>query len=229
MNRRRFRKPAITLSLFPFLAVLVCTMGALIVLLVIVIHKARVEGIASEEESVAEQQARAEELAELSIQKEDTEWRRSELEKQRAALQQQASDQRLQLSHLEDHIRRLEERWKAARAQVTALQRLADAKSSSAEDTDSKVRELEAIVAQRRAELDEAEREAAGRERAYAIIPYDGPNGTKRRPIYIECTDQGIVLQPEGIVLSPADFEGSLGPGNPLDAALRTTREYIAR
>ena len=36
-------------------------------------------------------------------------------------------------------------------------------------------------------------------------------------------------LQPEGVVLRPEDFDGPLGPGNPLDAALRTTREYLAR
>ena len=71
--------------------------------------------------------------------------------------------------------------------------------------------------------------EVARRPRRFAIIPYDGPHGTQRRPIYIECRENGIVLQPEGIVLTPEDFAGPLGPGNPLDAALRTTREYLAR
>ena len=40
MIRRRFRKQAVTMALFPFLAVLVCTMGALIVLLVMVVQQA---------------------------------------------------------------------------------------------------------------------------------------------------------------------------------------------
>ena len=42
MRRPRFRKPAVKMSLFPFLAVLICTMGALIVLLVTVVQQARV-------------------------------------------------------------------------------------------------------------------------------------------------------------------------------------------
>ena len=35
MKRRRVRKPAVGVSLFPFLAVLVCTMGALIVFYIV--------------------------------------------------------------------------------------------------------------------------------------------------------------------------------------------------
>ena len=56
-----------------------------------------------------------------------------------------------------------------------------------------------------------------------------GPHGTRRRPIYIECTLEGIIIQPEGFVLLPDDFHGPLGPGNPLDAALRTIREHLAQ
>ncbi len=65
------------------------------------------------------------------------------------------------------------------------------------------------------------------RNRSYAIIPYEGPNQTHRRPIYIECLANAIVLQPEGIALTGSDFEGPLGPGNPLAAALRAAREYL--
>jgi hypothetical protein len=83
-------------------------------------------------------------------------------------------------------------------------------------------------VAQKKKELEDKQKQKSG-EKWYALIPYDGPHGTRRRPIYIECTDIGIVLQPEGVVLLPDDFRGPLGPGNPLDAALRTIRERIAQ
>ena len=43
-----------------------------------------------------------------------------------------------------------------------------------------------------------AKSKLAKRPTSYAIVPYDGPNGTHRRPIYIECTAQGVILQPEG-------------------------------
>jgi hypothetical protein len=65
------------------------------------------------------------------------------------------------------------------------------------------------------------------RPRSYAIIPYEGPNKTLRRPIFIECTADSVKLMPEGIELAPSDFEEPLGPGNPLAAALRAAREHI--
>ena len=43
MRRKRFRKPVTNMSLFPFIAVLICTMGALIVLLVLFVQQARVQ------------------------------------------------------------------------------------------------------------------------------------------------------------------------------------------
>ncbi|MBB76057.1 MAG: hypothetical protein CMJ75_16240, partial [Planctomycetaceae bacterium] len=45
MRRRANRKPETRVALFPFLAVLVCTMGALIVLLVLVVQQARVQAV----------------------------------------------------------------------------------------------------------------------------------------------------------------------------------------
>ena len=56
---------------------------------------------------------------------------------------------------------------------------------------------------------------------------YEGPNQTRRRPIYLECRDDAVMLQPEGIALSESDFEGPMGPGNPLATALRAAREYM--
>src|SRR5690606_6823218 len=78
-------------------------------------------------------------------------------------------------------------------------------------------------------ELAAARERAAQQKRTFTIIPYPGPNGTTRRPIYIECTERGIILRPENVVLRPEDFDGPLGPGNPLDAALRAIREYYMR
>ena len=36
------------------------------------------------------------------------------------------------------------------------------------------------------------------------------------------------MLEPEGIVFTDNDFAGPLGPGNPLAAAVRAAREYMA-
>ena len=60
---------------------------------------------------------------------------------------------------------------------------------------------------------------------SFAIIPYDGANGTRRRPIYIECGPDRVTIEPEGIVLTIEDFAGPDGPGNPLATVLRAVRD----
>ncbi len=223
MTRRIYRKPKVNVSLFPFLAVLVCTMGALIVLLVLVVQQARVQAtVIADPGPTAEEleQARQFELA-----REDSDWRREILEDQRAALTRQQADHRLQLSHLEDHIRRLEAQWGRLKADAKNL--VADSAGPEAAAANAELAQLRAAIDEARQALEDAKLEAAQRPRSFAIIPYRGPHGTQRRPIFIECTGRGIILQPEGLVITGADLRGPLGPGNPLDAALRATREYL--
>ena len=69
MKRFRTQKTAVGVSLFPFLAVLICTMGALIVLLVLVVQMAHVEGAeVAQEELLVQPDA-------LQTAKEDYQWR----------------------------------------------------------------------------------------------------------------------------------------------------------
>lgn len=225
MTRRIYRKSQVTVSLFPFLAVLVCTMGALIVLLVLVVQQARVHAtVVTEDGPTAEELAEAEALDDT---RQEHLWRRDILEQQRLEVTKKQRDRRLQLSHLEDHIRRLEEKWKQLHAEADHLATSVDTDAQSRETASAELASLRQAIDQARQQLDQAKLAADQRPRSFAIIPYRGPNGTQRRPIFIECTAGGIVLQPEGLVITPADLEGPLGPGNPLDAALRATREYL--
>lgn len=229
MTRRRFRKQAVSPSLFPFLAVLVCTMGALIVLLVLVVQQARVYATSVAEERAENESALDEELQKQQLQQDDFEWQREVFEQQRAQLSAKLSERRLELSHLEDHIRRMEETWKQLKAQADEFQKLGSEKHANSEQASAELARLRDAINAAGQRLDAARKDAATRPQTFAIVPYDGANGTKRRPIYIECSEDGITIQPEGIVLSRGDLEGPLGPGNPLDAALRATREHWAR
>ncbi len=224
MRRASPRKTAASVSLFPFLAVLICTMGALIVLLVLMVQQAHVLASSIEDDEAA---AQPNDDTELRQQLADYDWRREVLETQRTELTEKLSNQRLELSHLEDHIRRLQDRWKQLVAQVDELQRLGQQNDEAAARTE--LDQLRLAIDRARQELDEAQKKAASRPRSYAVVPYDGPNGTRRRPIYIECTGEAVILQPEGVELAAGDFSGPLVPGNPLDAALLATREYLAR
>lgn len=229
MRRRRIAKEAVSVSLFPFLAVLICTMGALIVLLVLVVQQARVQAdtISHDREQQAEAQQAS--LQQLKQEEEDSLWEADILQQQRSELTDQLADKRLELSHLEDHIRRLEQQWEKMKAEAELMQQSSQAGATDQAAAQAELDRLQAEIEAIKNRLEQARKELAERERFYAIIPYRGPNGTQRRPIYIECRQSGIVIHPEEIKLLPRDFEGPLGPGNPLDAALRAIREHWAR
>ena len=226
MRRRRIAKAAGGISLFPFLAVLICTMGALIAMLVMFIQQARVHANDLSQQRKESLDREAAETEELRLQQENYEWRVDVLRQQRTKAVEDLANQRLELSHLEDHIRRLTEKWNTLKHQADML---ASAGQNTSSDSVARAAELERLQqqildAQNRLEL--AKAEAAARKPSYSIIPYEGSQGTRRRPIYVECRGESITIQPEGIVLSADDFQGPIGPGNPLDAALRATREY---
>ena len=82
-------------------------------------------------------------------------------------------------------------------------------------------------IAQAELELDRARSESSGAPKSYAIVPYTGPSGTRRKPMYVECLQDKIILQPEGIIFGETDFDGHLGPGNPLAAAIRAGRDHL--
>jgi biopolymer transport protein ExbD len=76
MTRKRARTVTQQVSLFPFLAVLICTMGVLIVLLVLVAKQA--DRNASEARETASE-TQTQQLKELKIAIEDAEFRSEEL------------------------------------------------------------------------------------------------------------------------------------------------------
>lgn len=230
MRRAASRKTVLGIALFPFLAVLICTMGALIVLLILVVHQARVQA-----DTVLDQrhQQRAgqdpDEQQKLEQEAEDLQWQREVLQQQRSELTQKLTDGRLELSHLEEHIRRLEDKWRRLQAEAAELNNVRQGQQQQESSVRDELAQLQAAITAERQRLEQLREQYAQKRRSFAILPYQGPNSTHRRPIYIECTETGIVIQPEGIVFGPQDFNGPLGPGNPLDAALRAIREHWTR
>jgi hypothetical protein len=230
----KVRRQAIGVALFPFLAVLICTMGALIVLLVLLVQQASLDAqeIVKERARAREQAAVDPLAAERKVAREkveDEEWRRGILEAQRTERVDELANARLKVSHLADHIRRLQEQAQSLMARATEIDRGQTSQSPDLTADQTELTKLQAEIARKKAELDAKKKELAAKEKSYALIPYDGPNGTKRRPIYIECTRHGVVLQPEGLILGPDDFNGPLNPGNPLDAGIRAIREAWVR
>jgi len=206
-----------TISLFPFLAVLLCTMGSLLVLLVLF------SSSADQVDAAAAAAAAGEQEQELVLARDEIAWRTEQLAGVKARTLADLARARMQLAGIEEDSRGLADEFEA-------LDRLAESlEGGSTDDEAMPLADLEQRLAAAREAVQEAREAAADRPPAYAVVPYDGDSGTHRRPLYIECCIDGVFLQPEGIRLGPADFEGPPGPGNPLASGLRAAREYLAR
>ena len=213
-------------SLFPFLAVLISTMGALILLLVVFAWQARLQ---ANQAAVAQSAEKSQLQENLARARGMAAWEKDELKKSREKTHAQLAQARLALGHVEDHARRLGEEFARLKAAWDELNRSETKGDQRHEHYRAKLAEIESKLDRSRRKLDQAHEGAERRQRSYAVIPYEGPNGTRRRPIYVECRSDSVVLQPEGIVLTAEDFVGPTGPGNPLEVALRAMREHILR
>lgn len=206
------------IELFPFLAVLLCTLGALVLLLVLLGRQARTDA--------AREEARAADQAPLAAAGEELRWQIEHLRGSRDKTARDLAEQRQQLAHLEDHIRRLIDHLEASERAVADLKAAAAGQTPAAEALRAELADIQRQTIEVEGELAEAAQRPR-RGSSYAIIPYQGPNDTRRRPLYLECRADSVILQPEGIVFYPRDFLGPLGPSNPLAAALRTASEYL--
>lgn len=214
------RNAGLVPTLFPFLAVLVCTMGTLILLLALVVRRAEA-ATRAEAEQAASHIAKT-----VDRDLKESGWQREALLKlrdQQTALVQQKRDE---LAHLEEHIRTIEQQLKQLAEQIAA----AESQNDSSDGLQQRVDELEQRLSKRRSELEELSESQESRGRArIAIVPHRGPNGTSRRPIYLECVADRVIIQPEGLEVPSELLRGPLGPGGPLDATLRAARTYFAR
>jgi cell division protein FtsL len=226
MKRRRARKEKLAIELFPFLAVLICTLGVLIVLLVISVKSADVQANNDRQAQQDRFDKQSEKIQQLTGQLDDLETKIEVVSLNRPDGLEGLSKSREYRGHLEAEIRRLKE-------QVVSLdQALAQMESSDPVeiDVDKTKGEIELLnqkILLAEKELEKKRKEIqANAKVTYSIVPHAGNGGTFRRPIFIECRADSITIQPLGIELHSEDFVLPLGPGNPLDAGVLAIREY---
>lgn len=223
-RRSASNQQAAGVSLFPFLAVLLCTMGALIVVLVVIARHARMQVAEAAKRAAAD-----EANSELGIQRGELEWRIAELTKSRDGTQKLLDEKQLELSHIEEHARRIRDNLEALATAREQFNEMAAGDVRENEELKKLLARLHIDADRTKAELNELRAKSGSGSSSYAIVPYHGPNETRRRPIYVECRKDCVVLQPEGIVLTVNDFLVDLGPSNPLVSALRAARDYHER
>ena len=228
MRRRRHQ---LTPTLFPFLAVLVCTLGTLILLLALVAQNATV---AAEREAEAEtQQATAADRStadtpvkpaaeEVEQKIEEQSFRVAELVSHREEQSQSLERRRDELTHLEDHLRRIRGELERLEGEVKAATENPAEETGGTRDLVLLKRQLE----KERATVEQLQGEKDSATPRIVIVPHDGPNGTDRRPVYLECTPNGVTIRPEGTEISMPQLKASSPGANPLDEALRVIRHH---
>ncbi|MDR1142257.1 MAG: hypothetical protein LBL62_11230, partial [Planctomycetaceae bacterium] len=223
-------------TLFPFLAVLLCTMGALIMLLVVIARNVREQSVTvnspaastiseQQPQQLSEEQA-AEILDQIKMGTEEAEWFAENLNLSKKEAEETLAEKRTQLTLAEKETQKVHD-------ELERLAGLAKQLEHNEKTTADNVAKLKSLLEQRKRqqqkeelELAELQKEAAKDAKSYAIIPYRGTAGTYRRPIYIECRDNKVIIQPEGVELTETDFLFANRPDNPLDTVLRVIRQY---
>lgn len=229
MRSKRFRRTPLSVTLFPFLAVLICTLGVLIVLLVLAVRAADVQASQDQAELEEIQQAQKSERRRKEFELDEKSLKLEFLTDARPELVEQLSKAREYRGHLEAELRRLKTQMQTLAQSLQEIQN-SDPVGSNDDDADQLAQQIDALRQKQQAakqELESRKQQALeNQEKKYSIVPHSGSGGTFRRPIFIEATKQTLILQPLGIRLDRNDFAPPFGPGNPLDAALLAIRDY---
>ncbi len=227
MKRYRTQKTTVGVSLFPFLAVLICTMGALIVLLVLVVQMARVDASESMHQGRYPGAARCA----AGWKKKITSGVGNCCEQQRVKVQEEAAGKRLGAESLGGaHSRAGAAMGSRLRQAAADLQLRMQGED---QDQDASTRRSLSNCRKRYPWSSGSwswREQAAKQPPVYAIVPYDGPQrhaSTTRSTSSAERRSRDPARR--NVCCRCSDFHGPLGPGNPLDAALRAIREYYAR
>lgn len=235
-------------NLFPMLSVLVGMIGALIVLLLAVTKLAQTSRdrdalakLAQAQNSEKENSARKlpnriqprlpPKLppAELPLQSKmelpslpDIVDRRSQLEARLSQLQAEIENAK----KVGTQVQESQGRVKQSTLDLGKLQKQLDDVTAEKAQTQQRL----AILAAERDSLDRQLRRrrlaAQVVENRFAIVPYVGPQGTKRKPIYLECRADAIVLQPENVSISAEQLRDS-GSATALAAVVGAVAEQI--
>lgn len=249
---RRPSSPSV--SLFPFLAVLMCALGALILLLLVTAGRIRNEAF---EKALAADAApitkpvvapSAEVVPEPVVQPEPfpaaipeplppasptaeelrREWEQAvaDLERREAELAAALDAALRSAQEAQTALARAESEIGARQGQSAALDAQRSELIDAAGVRAARQARLEWELTEVNTELERVRRRNQEDQGRFRVMPYDGQSGTTRRPILIECTAHGLTFAAEGITLTPEQLNGFSPIKNPLLAGVDALITY---
>jgi hypothetical protein len=225
---RRRGKP-LEISTFPFLAVLLCAMGSLILVLIVMDRKAKMAArykATAAQAQAAEDLAKAEAAHRALLQEREAEasavleQKRNDLhtavlsqqqlvQAQMKKVQEELKQAALRLKAELDETGELKERGESERAELAAQEKALAATRQALQQAEATTAADRAAKAKITADLLQLETMLkdlmAARERdrqTYSVVPYHGKHGENRRPLYLECTRNGIIFQPDNVEMA---------------------------
>ena len=218
-------------STFPFLAVLLCAMGALILILMVFDRRAK---LAANERNRLAAEAKLKERSE-EINRLRATWKKEDLaaaeDEARAkgrldGLISQSKNLNLREEEIRKRLLQTQRKWEALdqwiRDSKSRVETKKDRKQVLVRHLDMETREskaaLEKLTEKERelAELNSrvvalkkllADLKAGGVKPAesYSIVPYFGKRGESKKPIFVECTGGGVVFHPGVVAFGPEE------------------------
>jgi hypothetical protein len=228
MRRARHK---LEVSTFPFLAVLLCAMGALIFFLLVMDQRGKM---------VAQHKAAEARAARLADRSKEDETRRAEWEKQRDALHAALLAQQQGLQGDTDAVRTevlaAEKTLQVKRAEHQTLMSAASLEGAKLASHQTQVKQTQASMLEfdkldaaakkdlirLSAEIGDLEKVLADLKalkkrdnHTYSLVPYHGKLGDTRRPLYVECMRDGLVFHPDrrtltGLAFNAVDLRGEV-------------------
>jgi hypothetical protein len=220
----RRRRQGLQVSTFPFLAVLLCAMGSLILLLLVIDRRAK--AVARMKATQTLSRVKEDDARVAAARKVEWERRRRALH---ALLQQEDEQIVHELHAVEGNARTNEQKTAAKKAEYRALEKalaeeltrlskgqaaLAARRAALGKETGNKQKASEELV-RLTEELNLLEQTVRDLKRlhqrdqqTHSLVPYLGKHGDNRKPIYIECAAGRLIFHPQGAVLEGSRVTG---------------------
>jgi len=218
----RRKSNTLQVSTFPFLAVLLCAMGSLLLLLFIMDRRAKIAARYRVAEEVKSRKARskAEEDAR------NAEWEKAreqihlsllashgQVQAQSESIAMQLDEIHKKLATSKDRQADLQKHVRDEAGKITLLQLEIESQHNHLTQADKKTATSKAELLEAAKELAELEsafhhlkKARANEKQTYSLVPYRGKHGDARPPIYVECRRDGVMFHPEKKTLATTDL-----------------------